>query len=420
MKTSIVRRVGRLLNMDFDYVAKGGAWLSIDQAINMATSLATTLALTNWMAKSDYGAYSYVLSTALLVLPLTLPGISNAMVRSIARGHEGVWRDALRRRLAGGFAASLTLAGAAIWFHIDGRADVAAATMAACVLYPFAFAADDYKTYLHGRREFARYARYNSAVNVATACAILVAGAARWPLPAIIAANLGVRGVGNLIAYAMLARTLVNREGDPEFSRFGWNLSLVAAVNSVSHYIDRFLVGTFYPLETMASYALAANITEPIHVLSVFMNRLAWPKAVRMDAREAAAKFSGKFPILLAVIALMFVGLALVFPMVISLLFPKYVDSISLVIWMVASALAGLVVTYLETYYISQDHLQRVFYWASTIRPIAVILLMGPFMLMCGAMGAVYARLAVRVVASAVLFARLIRERRRLDGGATP
>ncbi len=420
MKTPLVRRIGRWLNMDFDYVAKGGAWLSVDQAINMATSLVTTVALTNWMAKSDYGAYSYVLSAALLVLPLTLPGISNAMVRSIARGHEGVWRDALRRRLAGGFAASLALAGAAIWFHLDGRADVAAATLAACVLYPLAFAADDYKTYLHGRREFARYARYNSAVNIVTAVAIVVAGAERWPLPAVIAANLGVRGAGNLIAYTMLTRGLANRDGDPEFARFGWNLSLVAAVNSVSHYVDRFLVGTFYPLETMASYALAANITEPIHVLSVFVNRLAWPKAVRMDAREAAEKFHGKFFLLLAVIAVMFIALALAFPLLIALLFPKYADSIGLVIWMVASALAGLVVTYLETYYISQDHLQRVFYRASTIRPIAVILLMGPFMWLWGAMGAVYARLAVRVVAAIVLFARLARERRRLDSGAMP
>ncbi len=420
MKTPLVRRVGRLLNMDFDYVAKGGAWLSIDQAINMATSLATTVALTHWMSKSDYGAYSYVISAALLVLPLTLPGISNAMVRSIARGHEGVWRVALRRRLAGGFAASLALAGAAIWFHLDGRADVAAGTLAACVLLPFAFAADDYRTYLHGRREFARYARYNSAVNIATAIAIVIAGAARWPLPAVIAANLGVRGVGNLVAYALLARGLANRETDPEFSRFGWNLSLVAAVNSVSHYVDRFLVGTFYPLETMASYALSANITEPIHVLSVFVNRLAWPKAVRMEPREAARKFHGKFGLLLAVIALLFVALALVFPVFISLLFPKYADSIGLVMWMVASALAGLVVTYLETYYISQDHLQRVFYWASTVRPIAVMALMGPCMWQWGAMGAVYARLAVRVVASVVLYVRLARERRRLEAGATP
>lgn len=407
------RRIGRRLNMDFDYVAKGGAWLGLDQTVNVATSVATTVALTNALSKSDYGSYTYAVSIFLILLPITLPGVGNAMVRSVARGFEGVWREGMRRRLSASLVVSAALAAIGVVFVARGRAELAWSLFAGAALYPFAFAADDYKSFYHGRSDFAGYARVNCAVNVFTASAIVAAALAGWPPAAVIAVNLGARGIANIAAYQFAHRGRSNDNVDDDFRSFGGNLSWVAAINSVSHYLDRVLVGSMFSMETMAVYALAANITEPLHVLSVFVNRLAWPKGARMEPAVAAQKFHDKFGWLLLAGAAVFAASLIAVPVLIRLLFPDYRDAVVLTYWMTASALLGIFVTYLETYLISQDHLHRTFYAASVARPLAVVAALYPCMVVWGYMGAIYARLAVRVASVIVLYGLLRREKRR-------
>ncbi|MCB1154740.1 hypothetical protein KDL45_13880, partial [bacterium] len=74
MKTPWTRRIGRRLNMDFDYVASGGTLLMVDHAINLATSLLSLFVLTRTLDKSAYGVYAYIVGVFMLMMPLTLPG----------------------------------------------------------------------------------------------------------------------------------------------------------------------------------------------------------------------------------------------------------------------------------------------------------------------------------------------------------
>jgi O-antigen/teichoic acid export membrane protein len=419
--SSLSRRIGRALKMDFDYVAQGGAWLTVDHVINVATSIATTVVLTNVVGKDTYGSYTYLMGIFMLLLPITVSGISNAMIRSIARGHEGVLWKGTRTRLLGGFAVTIVLAGVSTFFYYQQRMELAWVTAAVCILYPFAFAADDYKSYYQARRDFYAYAVVDSAVNILVCAATIVAALTSGSLLAILGANLASRGVGNLAAFYFAYTRRENDSTDPEFGRLGRNFSIVAAINNVSFTIDQVLVGSLFSMEIMASYGLATRLSEPFRVIGFLINRLAWPKAVKMGGAEAARKFYSKFFILLAVLVLMAAGVLGLFPLLIRWVFPRYTDATSLTFLMVISSLLSVLVTYLETYYISQDHLQRFYYAASTLRPALTILLMYPFIKIWGFYGAVYARLLVRFAAAVILCVRMQPERfRKNDEGNKP
>ncbi|MCZ7585337.1 MAG: oligosaccharide flippase family protein [Deltaproteobacteria bacterium] len=411
---TLARRIGRLLNMDFDYVAHGGAYLAVDHAVNVGTSIITTVVLTNVLPKELYGSYAYLIGIFLLVLPLTLPGMSSAMIRSVSRGKEGTYRQGTRLRVLGGIAGTVSLAGVAAVFVGTDRSEQAFVLVALCVLYPLAFAADDYKTFFHARREFKTYAVVNGLVNVTVAGSTVAAALTVPRLLPVLGANIGARALCNAVAFFVADRRRVNADADGDFARDGRNLSFVAAVNNISFTIDQVLVGSLFTMEIMASYALATRLSEPFRFLGVLINRLAWPKAVKMRGSDAAGKFTSKFYLLvLGAAALTLLSFAVI-PPVMRWLFPMYTDAVGLSLLMIVSALVSVLVTYLETYFISQDHLQRFYYFASTARPTATIVLMYPFIHWWGFVGAVYARLVVRAAATLVLLWRMIAEGRRL------
>ncbi|MBZ0273385.1 lipopolysaccharide biosynthesis protein [bacterium] len=414
------RRVGRLLRMDFDYVAHGGSWLTADHAVNVATSFVTTYVLANAIEPESYGAYLYILAIAMFLLPLTLTGVSNAMIRSLARGFDGVFARGVRRRLAWSLAGGGILVLLGPVFALTGREDLVAPAIAAGIGFALAFGADDYKTWYHARREFRSYAFVNGAINIAVASATMGAALAGGGPAWILAANIGTRGAANSIATLAVWRRRANDNVEEGFDAFGRNLSWIAALNNVSFTIDQVLVGTFYDLPVMAVYGLATRLSEPFRVIGTVINRLAWPKAVTLEARDAARKFLSKLAVLVAVLTALALVTAAAFPFVLRLFFPAYANSWPLVLLMIASALLSVVVTYLETYYISQDHLQRTYYLASTIRPTLTIALIVPFLAIWGIYGAVIARLVVRFGACVVLTARMLPERHRVPIATEP
>ncbi len=413
MKNGLINSLGRIFRLDAQYIVSGAAWLGVDQAVNVLTSIITTVVLTNLLSKETYGSYVYLLGICMFLLPITLTGMSNAIIHSVARGCDGAFVRGMRARMIGGFIVTLILAAISLAFHAAGRGDSAWALALICVIYPFAFAADDYKSYLHGRQEFRRYAVVNGLVNSGVCAATVFAALAHGSLGAILAANVGARGAGNLLAWARLRPLLRNKDLGDNFDRLGRRFSVVAAVNGISYTIDQVLVGTLFTMEIMASYGLASRLSEPFRFLGIAVNRLAWPKAARMEGSEVARKFLSKLIWLLVLLAGMLVMAFAVMPFFIRFVFPSYQDVAPLAMLMIVSAMSAVIVAYLETYFISQDKLHRFYYFASTARPVATIALMFPFIHWWGFWGAVYARLGVRLLSGIVLTLRMVAESRK-------
>lgn len=404
----MIRRFAKRLDFDLEYYLSGGSLLMVDQAVVLATGLATTWCFTNLMPKEVYGAYGFILAIAGWLALIALPGVSQAIQRSAARGFDGAFAVGARRRLKAGSIAGAVMFVTAVLLFAAGRGMEASGALVASVLFPFAYAFDDYRSVLFGKQRFAAYVVMHACLQVCVAAATITAIIAGVSFFAILAANMSVRAVGNAATYLLTRRRFIaNDQVDEDFHRFGWNLSLAGIVGGTSYQLDRIIVGGLLGLEVMAAYELAFRLTDPLRNLGVFLNKLLFPRAVRVSGLAVASRFFSRVVLLGGAMAAAGLVITWLLDPVIHLLFPKYPEAVPLARWMAWSALIAVVLIYLETFYISQERFHRTYYTAILVRPIAIIVLLPVFIYHWGVFGAIWAKLVVRLAASVALFIKL-------------
>ncbi|MDP8222699.1 MAG: methyltransferase domain-containing protein [Candidatus Lernaella stagnicola] len=411
----MMRRLADRLGLDLSYYLSGGSLLLVDQAMMMAAGFATTWCFSNYAPKSFYGGWGYIMAIVGTLSLIALPGVSQAIQRSAARGHDGALAVGMRRRMKAGTIASGLLVVVAAVLYLVGKPSLAKGAMVAAVMFPIAYAMDDYRSVLFGKQRFGMYVVVHSGIQCAVATATILAIATQQPFPLILLANMATRGVGNYIGLtAVKRRVLRNEEVDHDFHSFGWNLSLVGIVGGISYHLDRIIVGATLGLTTMAAYELAFRLSEPIRSLGVFLNKLVFPRAVKVSGAAVATRFLmrlGPMVLLLAVAGV--AGTVLVDPFM-RVVFPKYPETIPLAKWMIWSALISVALIYLETFYLSQERFHRTFYLASLLRPLAIIIMLPFFIVRWGVYGAIWTKLIVRLAESVLLGIKLLYDRGKL------
>ncbi|HPM77218.1 MAG TPA: methyltransferase domain-containing protein, partial [bacterium] len=210
-------------------------------------------------------------------------------------------------------------------------------------------------------------------------------------------------------------RFLTNDKIDDEFHGFGWNLSLVGVVGGTSNQLDRIIVAGMLGLEAIAAYELAYRLTDPMRNLGVFLNKLLFPRVVRVSGAKVARRFLSRIVPLIAGLIVLGVAGSLLFAPVMHWLFPRYPEAVPYAIWMFWSTLLAVVLIYLETFYIGQDRFQRTYYVAAAARSVGVIVLLPFFIHWWGVFGAIWARLLVRGGQGAAMLVKLIFDRRMLE-----
>src|SRR3989338_3757032 len=85
----ILRRSEGILKTDMVYLVKGNSWLILSQVVSILASLAVDVAFANLITPEEYGNYKYVFSLAGIISAFTLSGLTVAVLRATARGHEG-------------------------------------------------------------------------------------------------------------------------------------------------------------------------------------------------------------------------------------------------------------------------------------------------------------------------------------------
>ena len=408
----MIRRLARRLDFDFNYYLAGASLLAIDQAVMLATGLATTWCFSQFVPKVVYGAYGYVLAIANWLTLVTLPGVSQAIQRSAARGFYGAYAKGVRQRLAAGGVSSGILLIIAVLLYAFGRTTEASGALVASVLFPLTYALDDYRSVLFGMQRFGQFLTVHAIITVGAAAATITALVTHQPFIVILAANMGSRGLLHILSYVYLQKAvLTNNRVDEDFSRFGWNLSLVGIIGGTAFQLDRIIIGSALGLEVMAGYELAMRLTDPVRNIGVFMNKLLFPRAVRVSGAAVARRFFSRlFPLTLALGA-MGVAATLVLPPLMHWLFPKYREAVPLAQWQTWSSLVAVALIYLETYYLSQERFHRTYYWVNIVRPLAIIALLPVFIWRWGVYGAIWTTLLARAVSGLYMWFRLFLDR---------
>lgn len=404
----MIRRLAKKLNLDLTYYLSGGSLLLVDQFMAALTGLATTWCFATYSPKKYYGAYSYILTIVGMLSLMALPGVSQAIQRSAARGCDGDLRIGVRRRLWAGAASGGVMLLVAMVLYLTGNAFTAKGVVFAAVLFPFAYAMDDYRSVLFGKQRFGAYLVAHTGIQTIVAAATIFAILTGLSFPLIILANLASRAVGNWLALRYVRHAMIqNERSDEDFHRFGWNLSLVGVIGGVSYYLDQLIIGTAFGLTALAAYGLAFRLTDPLRTLGVFLNKMVFPRAVKVSGAAVARRFLMRSIPLTLLLAAGGILATIAMGPVIIWVFPAYPEAVLLARWMIWSAIASVVIIYQETFYLSQERFNRTFYLVSLIRPLAIISLLPFFIWRWGVLGAIWTKLVIRLAEMVVLGGKL-------------
>ena len=94
------------------------AWLLGLNGVQRFLGVVTTYFLVRALNQNDFGTYSLVLSVIAITSILTLPGLDNAVMQSVARGNRGTYRKAVFLAFFCSLMGSIVLIGLGFWYAL--------------------------------------------------------------------------------------------------------------------------------------------------------------------------------------------------------------------------------------------------------------------------------------------------------------
>jgi O-antigen/teichoic acid export membrane protein len=398
---SLLRWSEKYTKTDMHYLVSGGFWFTLAQIVSSVASLVLALAFANFLPQTTYGTYKYILSIAGIFALFTLPNMSEAVARAVARGDDGAVHAATRERIKWSFlGVTLALLGA-LYYHFIGHNELLALSLVivACTL-PIFDTLVMYDPYLQGKRQFASQAKYHALIQIVS-------------IPLLVGtAYLTQNLIYILLAYfipVIIARLIINRvvlrgipkdiPADPETLTYGKHLTLMNVFGVVASNIDKILLFKFLGAAELAIYTFAIAIPEQLKGPLKGVASIAFPKF----AVQSPEQIRENLPALRRKIFLYALGLTalsvayfFVAPFIYGILFPTYTASVlySQIFMFSAIGLVGTIpLAVLAAHKKTKE--QYIFF---TSQPILQIILFCICIPLWGIMGAIIARMIMRIL----------------------
>jgi O-antigen/teichoic acid export membrane protein len=203
-----------------------------------------------------FGKYQLILSAVSLAMIFSLPGMSTALVQTVARGKDGFYEDAFRRSLRMSFLGSTGLAvfGA---YYLLSDVEFSISVLLVAMFFPLLSVFGLWEPYWQGRERFDIAARNASIVAFVQSLSVSAA-AFLFPeyLVVIVIAYAFSIGLTNVFFYQNSRSTIRNQETDGQSVKFGYFMTKMGFLGVLSEQIDKLLIGIFLGPSQLAAYAV--------------------------------------------------------------------------------------------------------------------------------------------------------------------
>lgn len=326
---NFLRKSEKYFRTDMVYLTKGGSWLILSQIVYALSAFFLTIAFAHFLPKEVYGTYKYVIAiAAILVLP-SLGGMNTAIAQSIARGNEGDFFSALRKRLSWGMiggAGSLFLS---LYYFIQGNTELSLSFAVIAPFIPFYDSLSLYLAVLQGRKRFDISVLYSSASQI-IAMIILVT-------TIIITQNLFIILIVYFVQWIIIRAIFqkititkwpLNQKTDAGILSIGTHLSLINIFPLIAQQMDKIILFHYVGPLQLAIYSLALAIPEQVKSMVKNLQIIILPKFSIKTRDEIHESVMSKFLLFMAILGIISVVYWTVAPIIYKILFPKYLESI--------------------------------------------------------------------------------------------
>lgn len=396
---------------DMVYLASGGFWLVLGQAVSALSALILAVAFANLVPQETYGAYKYITSMAAMFAIFSLPGMTVAVTRASARGDEHVIHSATRTRVL------FSLMGAAVallgsgWYWIHDNNQLALALLIIAATLPIFDTTTTYLSYLAGKRRFDLQTKYYAIAQSISVAALLATLFVTDNLLVILLAYFVPLAATRATLYFLTETSIPRREdasATKETKEYGFHLTAMSILSTIASQIDKVILWQFLGPAQVAIYTFAIAIPEQIKGPLKGMGDLAFTKFASQSPEEVRRNLPflwrkiGLYAIALFGVSIAYIAAA---PFIFALLFPLYTDSVFYSQIFALSLVTGISSIAMAT--LSAQKKTAVQYVITTVQPLISI---GLFLLLIplyGVMGAILAFVMSRFIATAIYFGAL-------------
>lgn len=258
-------------------------WLSLVRLLQQSVGLAVVFVLVRTVSKEQFGQYILVFTLVGILQVSCLPAMQRAVIQSVARGHEAVFRRAASIAFRSSFAGAAVLLIIAGAFLAHGQQELAYALGVAAALFPLSQGLSNWQSLQLGRGEFRQNSFRVGVGVVGSSVAVLsLALLGITTLPALIGANLAVTALQNLWqhrkAQLSIAPDATYEEGAVSYGLkvSGWNVLEIAG-----SYCDRLFVYLFLSPTALGTFAAADRLPEILKNYGTLLNAAVLPQLAR-------------------------------------------------------------------------------------------------------------------------------------------
>ena len=321
--------LGDYLETDMVYVAKSGFWLTIGQIAGTFLAFGLSVFFANYVSKDIYGQYKFILSVTGILGALSLSGMGTVVIQAVAKGSEGILKDAVQTTLRWGSIILLFGLGSSVYYFINGNTTLGFSMLIASVALPLTNAFGLYGGYFSGKKNFKLSTLYWIVSQTLLTIGLVSIALLTKNVLALVGIYFLVSVTTSVWSYYhVLSKYHPNDIEDNSLVKYGKHVSLMNFFGTVSNQLDKILVFHYLGAVNLAIYAFSQAIPEQIKGSFKNLFSIALPKYAVLgdkDLRKSILKKTGQLTLISLTIVISYI---IFVPFVFKIFFPKYIEAV--------------------------------------------------------------------------------------------
>lgn len=328
-------------------------WLTIAQIINFISLFTLSIFLGNFIDKTTYGEYKYILSAASVLFVFSISGFNMVIPRLVNNGQTSIVNQAFKSTVLSSLIGSFIAVILSTYYFISHNPILFVSFFIISISIPLFNAFQLYVPYLTGLKDYKRIALYGFFPDIFAAIStIIVSVYAPHTLMLICTyffSNIFSHGLMYLITIQKFPPQILLKKNKEE-EKIAINLSLINIVSALANNIDKFLIFHLLGSTSLAIISFAQAFPNQIkaiqkNIVPISVAKFSKDKGTGINLKKISSSvlFINLFVILLYVLTA---------NTLFNLFFPNYSESINF------SKIISLSLFFVPINYIIQTYLQ--------------------------------------------------------------
>lgn len=321
--------LGNYFQTDAVYVAKSSFWLTLGQVFSSLLAFGLSIFFANYVAKDVYGQYKFVLSITGILGALSLTGMGAIIIQAVAKGSEGILRNAVRTTLNWGTIIFALGLGGAGYYFINDNTTLGFSFLIASIALPLSNAFGLYGSFFSGRKNFKMNTLYWVSSQTIVTVGLVATALVTENVTYLVAIYFLTTSTFAVWAYFhVISKYKPNEVKDDSMMTYGKHISLMNFFGTIAHQLDKILVFHYLGAANLAIYAFSQAIPEQIKGSFKNLFAIALPKYAVLEDSMLRKSIIKKTLQLTGITLIIVVAYVISAPLIFKLFFPKYTEAV--------------------------------------------------------------------------------------------